>query len=401
MKKIYIWGAGYYLQQVVEEIDITKVCIEGIVDSDEKKQGEKFFNTIPVVSPNCILEKNFDYVVISVKNYKQIENQCITMGIRREKIIIYWNEGYKENIFKSHIERIEELMNEKKQFQYYLDSLPYEWGIKQVPNIRKGTELLKKIIAERGSMCRFGDGEFEMIRDKKRPWFQKPNHLLGKRLKEIFITENDFINIAISQNFCGLDQYKEEVANEIRNYMYGDTRKYILGLVNMDRVYYDAYVTRPYIIYKEKKNADKIFPLFKKVWENRDVVIVEGKYSRIGVGNDLFFGASSVRRIICPFKNAWDVYGKIIRKVKKSVSNDNLICISLGPCATVLAFDLAKEGYQALDIGQLDNEYEWYLRGAKDRIEIPGKMVAEILKEQKLELNDEIDYVSQIMEIIR
>lgn len=400
MKKIYIWGAGHYIQQVIEEIDIKNVCIEGVLDSDREKQGKKIFNTIPIVSPYSILNKRFDYVVISVKSYNFIEKQCIAMGVDKKKIIIYWNGGYKESIFKDHTERIEELMKEKKQFQNYLDSVPYEWGVKQIPNIRKGIELLEKIIAERGSMCRFGDGEFEMIQGKKRPWFQKPDGLLGKRLKEILITENNFINIAISQNFFGFEQYKEEVANEIRNYMYGDTREYILGLVDMDRIYYDAYVTRPYIIYKERKNADKIFPLFKKVWKNRDVVIVEGEYSRIGVGNDLLLGASSIRRILCPKKNSWDVYDKIINKVKKNISKDDLICISLGPCATVLAFDLAKDGYQALDIGQLDNEYEWYLRGTKERTEIPGKLVAELLKEQQLELSDKADYMTQIIEKI-
>ena len=41
-----------------------------------------------------------------------------------------------------------------------------------------------------------------------------------------------------------------------------------------------------------------------------------------------------------------------------------MIIIALGPTATVLAYDLAKEGYQALDMGHFDIEYEWYLRNA-------------------------------------
>ena len=32
--------------------------------------------------------------------------------------------------------------------------------------------------------------------------------------------------------------------------------------------------------------------------------------------------------------------------------------------------DLAREGYRALDIGNLDLEYEWFLRRAADKIEI-------------------------------
>ena len=73
------------------------------------------------------------------------------------------------------------------------------------------------------------------------------------------------------------------------------------------------------------------------------------------------------------------------------------MCISLGPSATVLAYDLAKEGYQALDIGQLDNEYDWYLQGTEERTEIHGKMVAEFLGKQDLSLRDEKSYRKQII----
>ena len=97
------------------------------------------------------------------------------------------------------------------------------------------------------------------------------------------ITEDERINIAIAQDFTGLERYKEDVADIIREYMFEDTRSCILRLLDENRVYYDAYVSRPYIIYKDKRNADEIFPLFKDVWRDRDVVIVEWEYSRIGV----------------------------------------------------------------------------------------------------------------------
>ena len=43
-----------------------------------------------------------------------------------------------------------------------------------------------------------------------------------------------------------------------------------------------------------------------------------------------------------------------------------------------MAYDLAMNGYQAIDIGHLDNEYEWFLRKANDRVNIPGKHVSEV-----------------------
>ncbi len=397
MLQVYIWGAGNCVRQVAEEIDLTKAEIAGILDQDERKQGTELFPSLFVCSPQEIPGKDFDYVVVSIKNYESVEKECVRLGIAPEKVICYWKEGADDSIFVRRAERIEKLVKEKNIFRCRLDSAPYEWEIEASPRILRGTELLEKIYADHSSLCRFGDGEFEMIREKERPWFQKSDPELSRRLKEVLFSEDSGINIAVAQNFVGLEQYKEAAADAIREYMYGDTRREILQLLNSQRCYYDTYVTRPYIIYKDKKNADEIFPLFKKIWNCREVVIVEGEYSRIGIGNDLMKNARSLSRILCPSQNAWDKYQEILHEVLCRVSRQSLICISLGPSATVLAYDLAKEGYQALDIGQLDNEYEWYLREAEERIEIPGKMVAEIAAEQKFEIADEAVYKNQII----
>ena len=395
MKQIYIWGAGYGARQVIEEIDDTKTIILGILDRDKRKQGADIFPEIPIISPYEIQGQTFDYIIISIKEYKAVEAECRRLGIPDEKTISYWKEE-SSPIFKSRAKRIETLTHEKNIFRNRLDSAPYEWGIERCPQIRSGAKLLKKIIEDNSSLCRFGDGEFEMIRGKGRqPWFQKPDAELSRRLMEVLLSESEGINIAIAQCFAELDRYKEVSADVTREYMFGDTRKFILGLLREDRVYYDACVTRPYIMYKDKKNADEIFPLFKKVWEGRDVVIVEGEYSRMGIGNDLMTNTRSLLRIICPSQNAWDKYDTILNTVLKKVTKDSLICISLGQCATVLAYDLAKVGYQALDIGHIDNEYEWYLRGVEERVEIPGKIIAELLTQQRLEIDGETEDQNQ------
>ncbi len=105
---------------------------------------------------------------------------------------------------------------------------------------------------------------------------------------------------------------------------------------------------------------------------------------------------------MCPHKNAFDKYDRILSMVEKSVLKDELALISLGPTATVLAYDLARCGIQALDIGQIDNEYEWYLRKASQRIEILGKGVAELSEchEPESVFND-CDYENQIIARIR
>ncbi len=397
MFQVYIWGAGHYAKQTIDEIEDTRVKILGIVDCDGNKQGKKLFSVFPIIPPTELSERDFDFIIISVRNYKPIKAECKKFGIPDEKVIAYWKENVDDKFWKNRAQRIEILIREKETLQYRLDSAPFEWGIKESPKIVKGTELLIKILNDSSSLCRFGDGEFEMIREKERPWFQNPDRELSRRLKEVLNSNEDMINIAIAQNFIGFEQYKEEMADNIREYMFGSTREYILGLIDKNRTYYDTYVTRPYMIYKNKENADEIFPLFKEIWKGKEVILVEGKYSRIGIGNDLMSTAKSIFRILCPTKNAWDKYGIIFSTILNNISKQSLVCISLGPSATVLAYDLAKEGYQALDIGQLDNEYDWYLQGTEERTEIHGKMVAEFLGKQDLSLRDEKSYRKQII----
>ena len=57
----------------------------------------------------------------------------------------------------------------------------------------------------------------------------------------------------------------------------------------------------------------------------------------------------------------------------KAQPKDRLMIVVLGPTATVLAYDLAKAGYQALDIGHLGKAYDWLKR--KETIVI-GKFFA-------------------------
>ena len=93
----------------------------------------------------------------------------------------------------------------------------------------------------------------------------------------------------------------------------------------------------------------------------------------------MLINAKSIKRIICPPLNAFYLYDKILKATLK-ISKDNLILIALGPTATVLAYDLTKYGYQAVDIGHTDIEYELYLRNATKIIPIPYKYVNEAKK---------------------
>ena len=70
------------------------------------------------------------------------------------------------------------------------------------------------------------------------------------------------------------------------------------------------------------------------------------------------------------------VYNQILNKCLQ-YGKDKLIVMELGPTATILAFDLGKAGYQALDIGHIDIEYEWFLKNTERKQNILGKYVNE------------------------
>ncbi len=40
----------------------------------------------------------------------------------------------------------------------------------------------------------------------------------------------------------------------------------------------------------------------------------------------------------------------------------------LGPTAKLLSYDLTKRGYQAIDLGHIDSEYEWFQMKAESKV---------------------------------
>jgi glycosyltransferase family protein len=157
--------------------------------------------------------------------------------------------------------------------------------------------------------------------------------------------------------------------------MFQNREKWML-YVNKRKTYGNSLITRPYMSYKDKSSSFDRFEKLKKLWFGRNVTIIEGSQSFIGVGNDLLSNANSIKRIIAPSIDAFEVYEKIIES-SSMIDKEDLILLALGPTATILAHDLTEKGYQALDIGHIDVEYEWYLNQAKSKTLIKGKYVNE------------------------
>ena len=263
--------------------------------------------------------------------------------------------------------------------------------------IESKENTLNEIIKYHKSISRFGDGEYKIIFGKNIR-FQKYNKNLSKRLLEVLNSnaKNLLIGIYVPYKKKKLSLYtNKEVA-----YWTGWLSKYKFNLLKIlnKKKYYSADITRFYYKYKDKSGFSKYIAKLKKIWEGRDILIVEGEKTRFGLGNDLINNTKSIKRIICPTKNAFTIYDKLLVAILK-VDINNLILISLGPTATVLAYDLTKLGYQAVDIGHADIMYELYLRNSTKMIRIPYKYVNEYKNRNKYKVENVTnkDYYNQII----
>lgn len=237
-------------------------------------------------------------------------------------------------------------------------------------------DTLNEIIYNNKSISRFGDGEFNLIFGIGIK-FQKRNKNISKRLKDVLLSnEKDLlIGIPDSLNLEYLNNFIPKTKRFWKKWI--KKNRFKLIFLHKKKKYYSSYITRFYIIRKDKSNVSKYIMKLKKIWEKKDVLIIEGEKSRLGVDNDLFDNIKSIQRILCPSKNAFFVYNKILKEALKT-DKKKLILLALGPTATILAYDLYKAGYQVVDVGHVDIEYEWFLKNATSKIIIEGKYVNEV-----------------------
>lgn len=287
--------------------------------------------------------------------------------------------------------------------RYRINSLPYELQDPDYesfyfkPHILSKEETIRQIIEENKSIARLGDGEFAAIVGQKRWNFQGESELLSRKLKEILSCDESRLIVGLNPSFYrNLFDMSEDDADGVRAYMQPMVRRLHAQLLSPDRIYGNALF--------HNIDSDEDVTNFKRIWDKRDCVFIEGVHTGMGVGNDLFDNCNSIERIIGPAENAIDKYKEIMNEALKQTKN-KLFLVALGPTATVLAYELCKEGYQAIDIGHADLIYEGYVRKLPNLygVEIPYKYCS---KDEKIsgrsieEISDPI-YKSQILTIIK
>lgn len=413
MINVYIWGTGANGKRVLDAINFENSQVIGFIDNDPDKQGREFEN-IRVISSRSIL-KEHDYIILAVNNSASVLYQLELEKYENfDKIIVFFDERnlqkveYKDIIITERW-RIALLEYKVKKLETLLtcriNNLGYEivdkWQSENYwyPKIGKSEEAIDKIVSKGYSMIRFGDGEFEIMAGYERAVFQKYDPILAEKLKRVVQSEEEKLLIAIANNYGNLEEYTDNVADGIRLYMNDRVRKFHQEILKKDKTYYDAYMFKCYMPYRDKESTPQRVDMIKKIWNKRDLVIIEGDKTRTGYGNDLFDNAGDVQRLLAPTQNAFLVYDQILEHALK-IEKDKLILMALGPAGKVLAYDLVKSGYQVVDIGQIDMDYEWYRAGRGEKVPIPNKYVSQLPPTQILEIEDDY-YKRQIIAVIQ
>lgn len=266
----------------------------------------------------------------------------------------------------------------------------------KAPNILSIEETIQLTKENNLSLVRYGDGELKII-DGDGIFFQSHSALLATRLQNILKTSDDKVMVCLPDIFEDLNQFTERGRKYTADIV-AERRLKWYSYFDMGKTYGNAFVSRFYSGFKDTRKSEQWLGLLRGLWDNNKLFIIEGEKSRLGVGNDLFNNAKSIRRLLCPAKDAFSNYDEILSSAIKNIADDEIFLIALGPTATVLAYDLSQLGYTALDLGHIDIEYEWYLRNDKEHGKINTKFVSESSDGSIVEdINDPI-YAAQIVD---
>ena len=286
------------------------------------------------------------------------------------------------------------------KFEPFKRKLKYHRNMRKLSRIKIRTiEDTLERIKNGASVCRFGDGEiYLMLSSDRNSGFQKGSTELTDTLLEVFATQEKNLLICLPDAYMKgeIKKYKRFAKTYWKNHI---TDQSNLTFIRQDRVYYNSNITRPYMDYKDSDYGRHVFDTWKGIFKDKELLIIEGARTRIGVGNDLLDNADSVQRILIPPRDAFDKTDEIINYTVSNVDKKKLVLVAAGPAAKKIVRDLYRAGYQAIDIGHLDVEYEWFLKRAALKCPIKGKYVNESGGDSKYDFDEAIlsGYKAQII----
>lgn len=347
---------------------------------------------IPVIVPDYlsnadfVKENNIGFVVSSLEEVDQVIQECS-------------EEKYSEMV--SSVKNVQYLINNgyftKKLFVDSLMKLSSNEDNELNIKVLGILDTLNYILAHNSSVARFDDGEMDIITGHGIPYQDYDENLANELKNIISLDSNESLVVCLSDVFEGLDRYNQSAVDFWKQHL---NNNYIYYKSLCKAPWYGStFISRPYMDLVDKSLSNMYFKNIKNLWDKRDILIVEGVNSRSGVGNDLFDNANSVERIICPSKNAYSKIDEIELLIEKHAEN-KLVLLILGPTAKVLAKRLSIKKIQAIDMGHINSEYEWFKMKATTKVKLDHKHTAEHNFDENITFIEDDTYNSQIVERI-
>lgn len=222
--------------------------------------------------------------------------------------------------------------------------------IERYPSVMSEEDTLQALVEKRLSIARFGDGEFKLMVGEVHKSFQDVNPELNARMAQVLASNDPRLIVAIHpvREFETLGQVWHKFIIRI-----GDQ---VLKLLDLNRRYGSMGVFRRLDVEDSESFLERVRAV-KQLWAERDIVLVVGKESRFVFEEELFNNSRSVSYVYGPRRNAFAEIDSLMNTVRTYDQKDHLILLVLGPTATVMAHELALEGYQAIDFGQMPGQF--------------------------------------------
>ncbi len=257
-------------------------------------------------------------------------------------------------------------------------------------------DTVNYIIDTKCSIARFGDGELHIVAYGVALGFQRADDKLKKRLRQVLKNKNQTLLLCLPNRLNMIsDEERKKLPSHWQKMLPLHFRAWTKHLPKK-RLYGDTNLSR-LTENSGYENTMAYIACIKQIWQDRNVIMVEGEKTRFGVGNDLLDNVRSLQRILGPAESAFDYCDPLLEccvNTARQVENP-LIMLALGPTATVLACELADLNFQALDIGHLDISYEKFKSGNNDAV--PGKYTNESQGGNIVDDCLDADYISQIV----
>ncbi len=227
------------------------------------------------------------------------------------------------------------------------------------------TRTLERIVDQRLSFARFGDGELRiMLRPEFNLRFQRWTPGLAADLQAVLTYDGyDPDRLLVGFPYPYRSLYWSD--------LWLDIWPHLRPLLRTDIAYGTTHVSRP--IFFERLGADGV-DLWRRVWQDREVCIVTGEGSRFDLVPELFDNVAGTRFVHSMPVNAYTDLPRLMDELKRE-DPDLLYLIALGPAGTLVTAQLARMGRWAIDVGHISASWANVFAGGKwpERLDLTRK----------------------------